>query len=295
MFFFKKKENNKKNTFDIYSIFKYDEGKKYFESLTCESDSDCPVDSKCFGNKCMVPFYCKKRDKSTCALFYSYCYDKHNFRYKCFREKNICDRNVKCLGGVCTGFCPNKSFLYDDILVSSVDEYNVNYFTFENAKKYFEKMDIPCDWTKKECPKNTECMYHYIHDPEREVNYDVYKCTGIFYCKNKNICSFHQENINNRRVKRAEIAKNVMKYGLLNDRICWADKNCISDHCVIDKLVIGFCKSPSDSDGVYIFYFFIYGFPLLIANMISCCIPGYHKYLLTIITISLWIRACISA
>jgi len=116
---------------NIFSIF---EMILNYISLTCKSDSDCPKDSKCIGDKCIVPFYCKKGDKSICAFHYSFCDGK-----LCFKDQNnICGRHDKNLCDVCNGTCLNKYNEYNYI-VDSVDEYSEGYFTYKNAKKYFEK------------------------------------------------------------------------------------------------------------------------------------------------------------
>ena len=105
-------------------------------SLTCKSDNDCPEDSPCIGNKCIVPFYCKKGNKSICALSFSDCDGQ-----RCFKEQNICVRDIKCLGGICNELCDNKYYSYDYLLHSfrDYDEYSVGKFTYKSAKKYFEK------------------------------------------------------------------------------------------------------------------------------------------------------------
>jgi len=154
-------------------------------------------------------------------------------------------------------------------------------------------MDIPCHFKKTDCPKYTECDWYFTYVPEQNANVGTSKCKGVFYCKNKNNCSFNSH----RNAKRAEMSKNVMRYGLEEGNICWRDKDCFSNKCILDKVLIGFCKQPSDSDGVYIIYVLIYGIPMTIIACIycNCCFKrGYSKYIITIIIILLLYRMLIS-
>jgi len=153
-------------------------------------------------------------------------------------------------------------------------------------------MDIPCKFRENECPKYTKCDWYF------ERNIGVSKCRSVFYCKNKNLCSFSRT-INDgkfwnsyRRIKRAEISKNVMKYGLENGEICWKDDNCFYNYCILDKAFIGFCKLPSDSDSAYILLYIFYGIPLsIIGFCFSICCKPFSKFIF-IFSILLFLICC---
>jgi len=83
-----------------------------------------------------VILYCKNVDKFICDISISL-FD----HYICIWEQNACKRNINCLGGVCDRFCESKHYNYDFITRSLRDykEYILGCFTYENAKKYFEK------------------------------------------------------------------------------------------------------------------------------------------------------------
>ena len=105
-------------------------------SLDCKSDNDCPERSSCIGNKCIVSFYCKKDDKSTCSLYTNFCDGK-----SCYKSDNQCDKNTDCLSGQCNNStCTNY---YSEGKYNkpkfSFDEYSINHFTYDNAKYYYEK------------------------------------------------------------------------------------------------------------------------------------------------------------
>ena len=149
-------------------------------------------------------------------------------------------------------------------------------------------MDIPCEPHKNECPKYTKCDWYSEYHPELLRSIGVLKCKSEFYCKNKSMCSFSpivkdgvsvigesecnsdDECITNyckknygysnrcKRLNRAEISKNVIKYGLEDGETCWKASSCLSNKCIIDKAIIGFCKEPSDSDSAYIIYLFYF-------------------------------------
>ena len=153
-------------------------------------------------------------------------------------------------------------------------------------------MDIPCEFRENECPKYTKCAWYH------EGNIGVSKCKSVIYCKNKNICSFSSivkdgvsvigesacnnddECITNyckkndrysnrcKRLNRAEISRNVIKYGLEDGETCWKASSCLSNKCILDKAFIGFCKEPSDSDSAYSIYYLFLGIPL---SIIGCC------------------------
>jgi len=243
------------------------------------------VDSPCIGNKCIVSFYCKREDKSICALTYSPCLGG-----LCFIERNTCDRDVKCSGGVCNGFCTNKYYNYDYTVANAIEEYSVGHFTYKNAFNYFEKLDIPCYFKVGDCPKYTVCTSDSWY-------LDSFKCKGVFYCKNKNNCSFNYnknadraeiskyKNEISKMVKRAEISKYKKKYGLENNSLCWRNKDCFSNKCIIDKVFIGFCAQPSDSDVISgVAYLILYGVPMIIIGLICCffCKRGYYKIFIVI-------------
>jgi len=164
-------------------------------------------------------------------------------------------------------------------------------------------MDIPCEFRENECPKYTKCAWYF------ERNIGVSKCKSVIYCKNKNICSFSsivkdgvsvigESECNNDdecltyyckessifsnyciRVHRAEISKNVMKYGLENGETCWKDSNCLSNKCIIDKAIIGYCTEPSDSDSAYSIYYLFFGIPLsIIYFCCSICCRPFSKF-----------------
>jgi len=152
-------------------------------------------------------------------------------------------------------------------------------------------MDIPCEFRENECPKYTKCAWYH------EGNIGVSKCKSVIYCKNKNICSFSsivkdgvsvigesacnnddecitnyckESNVYSNyciRLNRAEISKNVMKYGLEDGETCWKASSCLSNKCILDKAFIGFCKEPSDSDSAYSIYYLFFGIPLSIIGL----------------------------
>jgi len=71
-------------------------------------------------------------------------------------------------------------------------------------------MDIPCHFKTTDCPKYTWCDWHST-DGRAES-----KCKGVFYCKNKNTCSFnYRKNLN-----RTEFSKNVIRYGIEDGNTC---------------------------------------------------------------------------
>jgi len=187
-------------------------------------------------------------------------------------------------------------------------------------------MDIPCEFRENECPKYTKCAWYH------EGNIGVSKCKSVIYCKNKNICSFSSivkdgvsvigesacnnddECITNyckkndrysnrcKRLNRAEISRNVIKYGLEDGETCWKASSCLSNKCILDKAFVGFCTKPSDSDGAYILFYLFCGIPLSIIgfccyNCCKICYKPFSKfiYILSMLLFIICYRAIKSA
>jgi len=165
----------KVDSMDIHSIFTYKDGMKYFENLKCNNDNDCPERATCIGNKCITSIYCKNDDKSTCALFYTFCDGK-----PCYKSNNHCDKNEDCLEGKCHSLSTGKSVCF------SVNEYATGFFSYEDAETIYGKLDIECK-TAEVCPGHGYCYCG---------NNSNCHCVTQFYCKENNtVCSFiHDRN-----------------------------------------------------------------------------------------------------
>jgi len=287
------KMNSNNIDLNVSSSFKFEDAKKKFQKLNnCNSDNDCPGESYCIGNKCIVNFYCRK-DESACATSCN--------GNSCSKETENCEKNGDCfLNGVCNeyGFCGSGYFESDHYNV-----YSLGFFTYKDAKNYFDKMNIPCGGDKK-CPKYTKCEWHYdkLH-PNIGVGL---ACRGQFYCnKDKTICSFNRvlkdgismghkykcnsndecisgycKNNECKNVYLSEISEFDNKYGLVNGERCWRNKDCLTNHCIKNNVFFGFCKEPSDSDGVYLIEAMLRVIiAIIIISFIRCClcITGRNK------------------
>jgi len=279
--------NSNYTDFDIYSIFNYDDAKKYLENLTCQSDNDCPEDSYCIENKCIITFYCKKKDKSNCGLFETLCDGK-----TCYKKSYSCDRDEDCLSNNCSmdGLCEGRY---------SNDKYTIGHFTFENAKKYFEKLSLPCGVLNAdtECPKYTLC----------HGNYDNLSCKGVFYCNEDNsTCSFGPSNkdgiskidnydeleciqnddcISNfcvknkcKKVFRTEMDKTETLYGLEEFETCYKDEECFSNFCYKSKIFYGYCMDKYKYPPSIASKLIVYGIVIfVICLFIYGCYKHYFK------------------
>jgi len=263
--------NSTTSNFDIYSTFTYDDINKYFESLNkCNSDSDCPENSNCIGNKCNTLFYCKEGDKSKCALFKNICNGK-----SCFVPRDRCDKDEDCLSGQCE-YNECKNSIYSDDTYSYLDTingYSISHFTYENAKTYFEKLNKPCKGSK-DCPNLTYC------GNDLAPNYVIYEdeglsghCVGHFYCKkNKSDCSFNYDEDNGIRYT-SNIASSINEFGIEYNKKCRYDGECFDGKCRGKNFFgNGRCDQPSDSDGLssmgFVLFFFIMLF--IIASLGFC-------------------------
>jgi len=267
--------NTTTSNFDIYSTFTYDDITKYFESLnTCNSDSDCPENSSCIGNKCNTLFYCKPDDTSKCALFKNFCDGK-----SCFEPNDHCDKNDDCLIGQCEDRTCKNSIYSDEThtYINLINEYSISHFTYENGKTYFEKLNITCT-SSKDCPNLTYCRDEY----------STGHCEGHFYCKkNKSDCSFNYDENDGIRYT-SKISAFVNEFGIETDRKCRYDAECFDGRCRNKNFFgIGSCGQPSDTDGLgylgILFYFFIlvliiasFGF-LTIVVLISMALENHKR------------------
>lgn len=208
----------KGNSTDINSYFTYDDGMKYFENLACSTDNNCPERANCIGNKCVTTFFCKDGDKSTCSLS----------KNKPYSE---CEKNEDCMTGECITSSDNKKYCF-----GQVTEYSTGLFTYDQAKTYFENMDMDCK--KLDCPNHSYCD---------EQN----KCLGEIYCKkDKSICSFlysREEELRNEY----HISK-TRNYGGLKDdgEDCIYNGECQNKCLRKDFLGRGRCGEASDSDNL---------------------------------------------
>jgi len=98
----------------------------YISLNTCNSDNDCPENSPCIGNKCIVTFNCKKEDKSICSLHDGICYTESE-------TDRTCEKDDDCFYSICgkNGFCIEKQY--------NCVKYTIGQFTYENVKNYYEK------------------------------------------------------------------------------------------------------------------------------------------------------------
>eukprot|EP00833_Pecoramyces_ruminatium_P015504 jgi/Orpsp1_1/1189536/evm.model.d7180000072701.1 len=154
--------NSTINDFDVYSLFSYNDAIKYFGSLKCNSDNECPEKANCIGNKCITTFYCKNDhstynntyndDSKDCSLFANICDGK-----SCYKKMDECSKDEDCLSESgcsekefkndfetlcksegCTTYYHDSDNSYLKKTCNIVYSYSVGRFTREDAKKYYE-------------------------------------------------------------------------------------------------------------------------------------------------------------
>jgi len=222
--------NTNSTTIDSSSFFTYNEAVDFINGLNhCNTDGDCPADSFCISNTCIVNFFCNNEDK--CAFYETLCDGK-----PCKKESS-CNTNSDCLSNECNtddGDIKECRKSYD---------YTSGLFTFDDGLNFFKKTD--------ECSKDIDCPI-----PSSCIEGD---CVASFYCKeeDKTICAFNEyiqngisSHYNGRQCKLNEdclsgactngtcnrtnyalVSRNTELFGLYEGEKCSSNNQCYSNYC----------------------------------------------------------------
>ncbi|ORX81081.1 hypothetical protein BCR32DRAFT_14681 [Anaeromyces robustus] len=250
------------------SFFNYNEAVNFINSLNkCNSDDDCPYDSICISNNCIVTFYCQNNDK--CAFYETLCNGKPCKKDIPDKVLMPCTSDNDCLSNVC---------IKDNNTCQRLIDYTSGTFTFNDAYNYYKKFSH-CNGDN-ECPNQSSCSAN--------------ECVSSFYCKlnDDKVCAFN-ENIkdgisyekgreckvnedclssicDNGKCERnnyALVSKRTKLFGLEQGEKCTNNNECSTKYCNDE----GICGPFQNLSGVIYILFGFFILVIIITGICICC------------------------
>eukprot|EP00833_Pecoramyces_ruminatium_P011198 jgi/Orpsp1_1/1185230/evm.model.c7180000092857.1 len=239
-------------TLNPSSIFTYKDAVNFINSINikCNSDKDCPYDSICLSNKCIVSFYCDDNDK--CSFYKTLCDGK-----PCKKDLT-CNSGSDCLSGLCYEMGNEKKCI-------GYHDYTSGTFTFNDAYNYYKNLN-KCE-TDIDCPHQSDCIdkecvtdFYCKENDDNFCAFDENTKDGMYYNNLRN-CKVNEDCVSgictNGRCERtnyALVSRNSKLFGLEVGEKCTKDSQCYSDYCQDN----GTCGNIQNLSAVgYIFIGFI--------------------------------------